>query len=159
MRILFIYLLCLVLTGGIIPVAAEEPADTSEGFSLYEEGSKTYTEIDSYGEEWEITITAIQPLSKNENANSRISAGVYTVSAEGKHATLSYDVSVNTNQYITRAFDNVVYTEPGYTVTSNYLTHTTTNVKQHASVSKNGKTYNYVLLCYIQNGEIQRDIY
>lgn len=34
MRKLFIYLLCLVLTGGIIPVAAEEPADTSEGFSL-----------------------------------------------------------------------------------------------------------------------------
>ena len=159
MRKLFIYLLCLVLTGGIIPVAAEEPADTSEGFSLYEDGSKTYTEIDSYGEEWEITITAIQPLSKNENANSRISAGVYTVSAAGKHATLSYYVSVNTNQYITRAFDNVVYTKSGFTVTSNYLTHTTTNVKQHASVSRNGKTYNYVLLCYIENGEIQRDIY
>lgn len=159
MRKLFIYLLCLVLTGSIIPVAAEEPADTSEGFSLYEEGSKTYTEIDSYGEEWEITITAIQPLSKNENANSRISAGVYTVSAEGKHATLSYDVSVNTNQYITRAFDNVVYPELGFTVTSNYLTHTTTNVKQHASVSQNGKTYNYVLLCYIENGIIRKDIY
>lgn len=159
MRKLFIYLLCLVLTGGIIPVAAEEPADTSEGFSLYEEGSKTYTEIDSYGEEWEITITAIQPLSKNENANSRISAGVYTVSAEGKHATLSYDVSVNTNQYITRAFDNVVYPELGFTVTSNYLTHTTTNVKQHARVSQNGKTYNYVLLCYIENGIIRKDIY
>lgn len=159
MRKLFIYLLCLVLTGGIIPVAAEEPADTSEGFSLYEEGSKTYTEIDSYGEEWEITITAIQPLSKNENANSRISAGVYTVSAEGKHATLRYYVSVNTNQYITRAFDNVVYPEPGYTVTSNYLTHTTSNVKQHASVSQNGKTYNYVLLCYIENGTLHKDIY
>ena len=159
MRKLFIYLLCLVLTGGIIPVAAEEPADTSEGFSLYEEGSKTYTEIDSYGEEWEITITAIQPLSKNENTNSRISAGVYTISATGKHATLSYYISVNTNQYITRAFDNVVYPELGFTVTSNYLTHTTSNVKQHASVSQNGKTYNYVLLCYIENGIIRKDIY
>ena len=141
MRKLFIYLLCLVLTGGIIPVAAEEPADTSEGFSLYEEGSKTYTEIDSYGEEWEIT------------------AGVYTVSAKKDYVTMRYYVSVNTNQYITRAFDNVVYPELGFTVTSNYLTHTTSNVKQHASVSQNGKTYNYVLLCYIQNGEIQRDIY
>lgn len=159
MRKLFIYLLCLVLTCGIIPVAAEEPADTSEGFSLYEEGSKTYTEIDSYGEEWEITITAIQPLSKNENANSRISAGVYTVSAKKDLVEMRYYVSVNSNQYITRAFDNVVYTEPGYTVTSNYLTHTTSNVKQHASVSKNGKTYNYVLLCYIESGTLHKDIY
>lgn len=158
MRKLFIYLLCLVLTGGIIPVAAEEPADTSEGFSLYEEGSKTYTEIDSYGEEWEITITAIQPLSKNENTNSRISAGVYTVSAEGNYAKLTYYVSINSNEHITRAFNNTATPKNGYSVTSNYLIQATEKVNQYVTVTNASESYRYILTCYVKNGVLHKEL-
>lgn len=135
-----------------IPISAEE--QNIQGFSLFEDSSETYTEIDEYGETWVVTITALQPLDKTANMNSRISAGTYKITGSSTYASMNFKITVNNSQSIIRAFDNSVTAHSGFSVTSNYLTHSPTNVNHHACVSNIVASYNYVLTCYIENGQL-----
>lgn len=135
-----------------IPISAEE--QNIQGFSLLEDGSETYTEIDEYGETWVVTITALQPLDKTANMNSRISAGTYKITGSSTYASMNFKITVNSSQSIIRAFDNSVTAHSGFSVTSNYLTHSPTTVNHHACVSNIVASYNYVLTCYIENGQL-----
>lgn len=135
-----------------IPISAEE--QNIQGFSLFEDSSETYTEIDEYGETWVVTITALQPLDKTANMNSRISAGTYKITGSSTYASMNFKITVNNSQSIIRAFDNSVTAHSGFSVTTNYLTHSPTTVNHHACVSNIVASYNYVLTCYIENGQL-----
>ena len=152
MKKFIVYLVSLFMLCRGIPISAEE--QKMQGFSLFEVGSETYTEIDEYGEKWVITITALQPLDKTANLNSKISAGTYKITGSSTYASMNFKITVNNSQGIIRAFDNSVTAHSGFSVTSNYLTHSPSIVNHHACVSNIVASYNYVLTCYIENGQL-----
>lgn len=150
-------LISLFLLGTAIPISAEETE--IHGVSLYEEGSQTFTETDAYGEEWTMTVTALQPLEEDRNMNSRISAGTYSITGSSTYASMSFKVTVNGNQSIIRAFDNAVTPRSGFSVTANYLMQSTTSVNHHGRVSNAFTSYTYTLTCYIENGQLYHYIH